>query len=235
MAQTHATPHIGTLNENPLHADLKAWYARPGDRLEVPVEGYVVDIVRADLLIEIQTAGFSAIKGKLLQLIAGHRLRLVYPIAREKWLVKVAAEGQNLSRRKSPKRGRLDEVFYELVSFPGLLAEPNFALEVLLIQEEELRRYDPQRAWRRRGWVIDERRLLEVVDSHLFERPQDLAHLLPAELAEPFDTADLAAGLGRPRALAQKMAYCLREMGILLPVGKRGNAILYERAPAPPA
>ena len=46
---------IGLLNEKPLHASLKQWYARPGDRFEVAVGGFVIDIVRDDLLIEIQT------------------------------------------------------------------------------------------------------------------------------------------------------------------------------------
>lgn len=48
-------PGIGRLNEGPLHAALKRWCARPGDRLEAVVDGYVIDIVRADLLLEIQT------------------------------------------------------------------------------------------------------------------------------------------------------------------------------------
>ena len=34
---------IGTLNEGSLHAQLKEWYRRPGDLLEQPVDGYVVD------------------------------------------------------------------------------------------------------------------------------------------------------------------------------------------------
>ena len=38
---------IGLLNEKPLHASLKQWYARPGDRFEVPVDGYVIDLSRA--------------------------------------------------------------------------------------------------------------------------------------------------------------------------------------------
>ena len=38
---------IGTLRERPLHASLKRWYARPGDRTEAAVDGYVVDLVRA--------------------------------------------------------------------------------------------------------------------------------------------------------------------------------------------
>jgi hypothetical protein len=44
---------IGTLNEKPLHAALKQWYAEPEDRIEAPVDGFTVDIVRGDLLIEI--------------------------------------------------------------------------------------------------------------------------------------------------------------------------------------
>jgi hypothetical protein len=51
-------------------------------------------------------------------------------------------------------------------------------------------------------------------------------------LAEPFTTSDLAASLPRPRRLAQRMAYCLREMNVINPVGKQGNTILYVRAAA---
>jgi hypothetical protein len=70
---------------------------------------------------------------------------------------------------------------------------------------------------------------LQVVGGRLFETPADLAALLPATLPEPFSTSDLAAASAHPRRLAQKMAYCLREMGAIEAVGKRGNAILYTR------
>jgi hypothetical protein len=227
------TQGIGTQNEGPLHAALKEWYALPGDRTEVPVDGYFVDIVRGDLLIEIQTTGFRSIKGKLVGLVDRHPLRLVYPIAREKWIVKLASDMEaQATRRKSPKRGAVAEIFAELVSFPGLIANPNFTLEVLLIQEEEIRRREPGRAWRRRGWVIHERRLLAVVGRRLFASPADLGELLPPDLPEPFTTADLAETLGKSRWLAQKMAYCLRETEVLAVVGRRGRSILYARAEA---
>jgi len=32
---------------------LKQWYARPGDQLEVELDGFIVDIVRGEQLIEI--------------------------------------------------------------------------------------------------------------------------------------------------------------------------------------
>src|SRR6476660_9293966 len=97
-------PGIGLLNEKPLHASLKQWYARPGDQFEVPVDGFVIDIVRDDLLIEIQTRNFSSIKSKLNKLAHSHRVRLIYPIVQEKWIVR-SANGVAAIRRKSPKRG----------------------------------------------------------------------------------------------------------------------------------
>ena len=228
-----ASGQIGTLNEKPLHAALKAWYARPDDRFEVPFDRFVIDIVRGDLLVEIQSRNFSAIKRKMRTLTGSYPVRLVYPIAREKWIVKVAGDGKRVeSRRKSPKRGKAEDIFQELVSFPKLLSNPNFSLEVLLIQEEEVRSYDGNRNWRRKGWVTNERRLLDVVDQRLFETPADMAALLPSRLKEPFTTSDLAKAAGIPRRLAQRMAYCLREMGAITASGKRGNAILYLRVPA---
>ena len=110
------TSKIGTLNEKPLHEALKRWYAQPGDMFEVPVDGFVADIVRGDLLIEIQTRNFTSIKRKLEKLLINHPVRLVYPIPREKWITKLAADGNSpVSRRRSPKRGAYEEVFWEPV------------------------------------------------------------------------------------------------------------------------
>jgi hypothetical protein len=224
---------FSTLNEKPLHAALKAWYAQPGDQFEVRVAAFIIDIVRGDLLIEIQTSSFASIKRKSAVLAAQQPVRLVYPIARDKWIVKLAEDGQrHSSRRRSPRHGMVEDLFAELVSFPRLLAHPNFSLDVLLIQEEEVRRYDATRRWRRRGWITHERRMLQVVDRHLFQTTADVARLLPTSLADPFTTSDLKAALSRPRRLAQQMAYCLREMGVIKVVGKRSNALLYSRATA---
>jgi hypothetical protein len=221
---------ISTLNEKPLHEALKRWYARPGDIFEVPVDGFVVDIVRSDLLIEIQTRNFSAIKRKLEKLLINHSVRLVYPIPREKWIVKLADDGNSpVSRRRSPKRGAFEQVFYELVRLPELLNFPNFSMELLLIEEEEVRRYDGVRGWRRRGWVTEERRLLRVVDRRILNSPADMHAFIPTALTGPFSVIDLATATNNSRRLAQKMVYCLRIMGCVAPVGKRANAILYAR------
>lgn len=226
-----ASPHIGTLREKPLHASLKEWCARPGDRFEVPVEGFVVDVVRDQLLIEIQTRGFSSMKKKLAALLeAGHSVRIVYPVALDRWLVKVDDDGTVLDRRKSPKHGGFVDVFSELVSIPTFVDDPRFEVEVVLVAEEEYRVHQPGKAWRRKGWTVLERRLLDVLESKRLASGTDLVGLMPNGIPEIFTTADLSVRLGRSRRLAQQMAYCLRETGALEVVGKTGNALNYRVA-----
>lgn len=223
-------PHVGTLREKPLHAALKRWYAQPGDRIEVPVDGYVIDIVRGDLLIEVQTRGFSSMKKKLGALLdAGHRVRIVHPIAMDKTIVRLGEHGEPIGQRRSPRHGDVHDVFAELVSFPSLIGRNSLEIVAVLVAMEEIRRHDPTRAWRRKGWIVEERRLVEVVDTVHIDSVDDLAMLLPPGLPNPFTTADLAASLGRPRRLAQQMAYCLRSAGAIKQTGKQGNTVEYRR------
>jgi len=180
-----STKHlIGTLSEKSLHSPLKDWYAQSGDHVEAEVDGFHIDIIRNDLLIEI-------------------------------------------GRRKSPKKGNLFHLFEELVSIPDLIRHPNFSLEVLLIQEEEVRCDDGTGSWRRKGLRIVDHRLIEVLDQHIFKEPFHLLALIPPDLTDPFSTKELAEGIDQPRWIAQKMAYCLRNMGIIEIVGKNGNSLLY--------
>ena len=115
----------------------------------------------------------------------------------------------------------------ELVSFPSLLSHPNFTLEIALVEEEELRRPDARRGWRRGGFVIEERRLLGVVDTVVLEAPEHLLQLLPSDLPVPFTSADLADGLGRSRHFGQEVAYCLRVSEAVEVVGRDRRGILY--------
>jgi hypothetical protein len=220
---------IGQLNEQPLHHGLKRYFAGENGVTEVQLAGYVIDVVLGEQLIEIQTGNFSAIRQKMESLVRDYPVRLVYPVAVEKWLLKEPkpGEGDGQTRRKSPRRGRLSEVFDELVSFPELMRDPNFSLEIALIREEEVREYQGGRHWRQNGWKTTERRLLEVVECKTYLTPADLAKLLPDSLPRNFTTAEMAEEMRVSRRLAQKAAYCLRQMGVLTPIGKRGRSNLY--------
>jgi hypothetical protein len=220
--------HVGTLQESSLHADLKAWYAQPGDRIEARVEGFVIDIVRGDLMIEIQTGNFSALKAKLNNLLLSRKVLLIYPIAEMKWILRLGEDKRTeISRRKSPKQGSLVHLFAELVRIPDLISIPDFSLELIFIHEEEIWVDDGKGSWRRKGWSIYDRRLIKVLSTKRLSAPEDFRALLPESLPAEFSTADLAVAMAQPRYLAQKMAYCLRRMGVIKRSGKRGKSWLY--------
>jgi len=219
---------IGTLQERSLHAAIKSLYEGPEAQLEVAIEGYVIDVVLDDLLIEIQTRNFTAIKDKLFALMKNHRIRLVYPIPVEKWIVRQSPDGNSeIRRRRSPKKLGIANLFEELVSIPTFLLHKNFSLEVILIREEEIRIQDGKGSWRRNGWSSIDRKLLDVIERHLYNEPSDFLHLIPDTLQKPFTSSELAEAIKIPKRIAQKMTYCMRKMGTLKIAGKERNAFLY--------
>jgi len=227
---------IGTLAEKSLHVALKEHYAQLGDTFEYELGGYVIDIMRpatdaaACQCIEIQTRSLAKMKPKLLALLDRYPIRVVYPIARERYIVRIDADGVIGSRRKSPIKGTVYHLFPELVSFPALVSHPNFSLDVALIREEQVWRDDGQGSWRRKHWSIHDRKLLDVAEVVSLNTLTDFAALLPLTLASEFDSKTLATAIRERRYIAQKMAYCLQKMGVLEVAGKRGNAYLYRRS-----
>ncbi|MEJ2271075.1 MAG: hypothetical protein P8X91_00995 [Candidatus Bathyarchaeota archaeon] len=217
------------MTEYSLHSEVKDYYSVSGDELEVKVaEGFVVDVIREDLLIEIQTKNFSAIRNKLSKLIIDNRVRLVYPIAKQKWITYITSYGEIIKRRRSPKKGKLLDLFYELVHISDLVKNNNFSFEVLFIEEEELRCNDGYGGWRRKGVSIKDRRLLAIVDRIVFNNRQDFLRFLPFELDQVFTNKMLAKKLAVSIRLAQKITYCLRKMGLLSIGGRKQKAYLFK-------
>jgi hypothetical protein len=224
---------IGTLHESGLHSSLKTWCAKPGDQAEVKLDGCVADLLRGEMVVEIQTHHFYAIKRKLLRLVEARPVRLVYPIALERWIVRVDSDRTTrVGRRKSPRRGQAAHVFDELVSFPELICHSNFSLELLLTREEEIRCpwSGPRRGRWKRDWQVIDRRLLDVVESVVLAGPADCLALLPVGLPRPFTNGQLARALRQPPQLAARMTYCLRRMGAIVGLGKVGRALIYDVA-----
>jgi hypothetical protein len=223
---------IGVLREGPLHRELKALLAVPGDAFEVKVDGYVIDLVRADgELVEIQTGSFSPLRRKLDAPLDRHRVRIVHPIPTQRRIVRVDEDGLVLSTRPSPKKPTAATIFEGLVSFPTLLEHPNLTIEVLLTREDHIRKPEPVRG---RRYLRDpgERRLTQVLERIELASPRDAAALIPS-IDEPFTTKELAKAMRVPLPLAQKAAHCLRALEVLEPAGMRGRAPLHVTSRAP--
>jgi hypothetical protein len=217
------------MNEHSLHSEIKEWYTVPGDKIEAKIDDFIIDIVRGTLLIEIQTKNFSAIKRKLSSLVKNHQVRLVHPIPERKWIVRVTETGKIVGRRRSPRKGRLVDLFYELVSIADIIDNENFTLEVLMIEEEEIRCNDGKGSWRRKGVSIKDAKMINVNSKRLFKNRWDFLAFLPDDLTTPFTNRTLANQAGMSIPLARKITYCLRKMGVLTNVGKKRRELMFQK------
>lgn len=74
---------------------------------------------------------------------------------------------------------------------------------------------------------IRDRRLIDVLEQIPFSTNKDFRRFLPRTLAQPFSNKLLAEKMKDSLYLAQKITYCLKKMGLLREVGKKGNELLF--------
>lgn len=219
--------------ETSLHQRMKRIYADDESQIEQKLGRYIIDVMRDDELVEVQFSSLSSINRKIQDLLKKHhKVRVVKPLVLRKQLVRCAGKGERvISRRKSPKHGSLLDIFEELIYFTRVFPHRNLVLEVPLIHIEEWSYPTPPSKKRRRRppkkYTVEDQRLVELVETHEFRTSQDLTNLLPGDLPQPFDTAELAKAMETKRWIAQKIAYCMKHMKAIKTAGKKGNAILY--------
>ena len=220
---------IGELKEKSLHAALKRWYALPTDGVEVKVEGFIIDLVRENTLVEIQTRNFAKIRRKIERLVENYKLHLIFPIPRKKWIVTTDICGNVVRRSRSPKTGCYHHLFTELVSIPKMILSSNFSVEVLLVDVEESRCMDGKGSWRRQGISVIDSTLINVYSSKVFRKAEDFLSLLPQQIDQPFSNRMLSKHKGWRMSLAAKTTYSLTRMGVLEVVAKDRRAHLFAR------
>jgi hypothetical protein len=193
------------------------------------LDGYVIDIIKSNGLIEIQTKNFPNIRAKLKKLLCSNNITLVHNIPAIKWLIKMDAGGNVVSKRKSTKKGTLYHLFDELIYLTDIVTDPKFTLEIVITEEEETRQDDGRGSWRRKGVSIKDRRLIRILEKRKIATLKDYFTILPENLPEPFSTKDIAGKLKIRSALARKVVYFFKKTGLLQCVAKKGNLLLYKR------
>ena len=221
--------------ETTLHRQLKQQYAEHDSQTEVRLGRYRIDACRNSELIEIQHGSLASIRDKVRDLLSeGYSLRVVKPMIARRLLVRLNEKnGHEVSRRYSPKRCAVHDIFHELIYFTRTFPHPGLTLEVPLVHIEEWRYpgHGKRRRWRKNDYQVQDQFLVETMAAHEFRTARDMAATLPKDLPKPFHTGHIAEALQVDRSTAQRIAYCLRHFGSVRQVGKQGNTILYEIPP----
>jgi hypothetical protein len=218
--------------ETSLHRQLKALYSAEPTSQEVRLGTFRIDAVHQGRLIEIQQGSLGAIRPKIRRLLEEHDVLIVKPLAAQKVLVRrKRAGGAVVSTRLSPRHETIADLFADLVYFVDIFPHPRLTLEVVLTRQEEHRVNAKKKWWRGPDFRVTDRLLVGIEGRVTLRDTADLLRLLPTGLDEQFTTGEIARLAPMPRWLAQKMAYCLRKMGALEQLGKRGNSWLYRAVP----
>ena len=128
---------FSTLNESKLHNSLKILYQELYEgKTEVEQDGHIYDIITKNgNIIEIQTKNLAKLLPKILDTIEkGHNVKLIHPLPLVTRIELQDEEGKIISKRKSPKKGNIYDIFRELTGIYPLMTNPHFSLEIVEIE-----------------------------------------------------------------------------------------------------
>lgn len=224
---------IGMQKEKTLHAVLKAYEDPDVDHHEIPIGNYIADIYcrETESIIEIQTANFGYLRGKLDAFLPQYNVTVVYPIPASKWVTWIDPETGELGKRsRSPKKGSFYTAFRELYRISSYLDHPNLSIKLILLDMEEYRLQDGWGRGGKRGSHRYDRIPTRIVGETLLTQPRDYLQFIPYDLEEPFTAKELARSCGYPRESFSTEALILRKLGVIEKTGTKGRSYLYKVA-----
>ena len=238
---------FSTLNESKLHNSLKILYQELYEgKIEVEQDGHIYDIVtKKGNIIEIQTKNLAKLLPKIMDTIEkGHNVKLIHPLPLITKIELQDEDGKIISKRKSPKKGCIYDIFRELTGIYPLITNPHFSLEIVEIEmtEERIRTNEPVQSRNgrrrfRRNWLKSGKRLDTIINTRRLSKPEDYLALLPP-LPEGFCASDLKEALGSQKELPAKAAgnahlfiWVLSRAGIIEQTDIKGRTKYYKTSP----
>lgn len=239
---------FSTLNESKLHHSLKILYQEIYEGYtEASQNGFIYDIVTKNgNIIEIQTKNLAKLLPKILQTIEnGHNIKIIHPIPVITRIELSNENGKVISKRKSPKKGCIYDLFRELTGIYPVMTNPHFSLEIVEIEmtEERVRTKEPvqSRNGRRRfrqNWLKTGKRLDEIINTRRFNSGTDYLKLLPP-LPKTFCAKDLKTALNKlpdiPKRTvdAHLIIWVLAHAGLIEQVQTKGRTKYYRKKRPP--
>lgn len=192
---------INTYNESNLHNTLKTLYAANyNGKTEINTDGFIYDVItQNNEIIEIQTANLAKLLPKILSTLEKNKkITVVHPIINTKTIITYDESGKQLSKRKSPKKENIYNLFKELTGIYPVLLSENFTLEVIEISmtEERIKYTEPIQSQNNRrrfkkNWKKINKKLNEILLIRKFKTKEDYLNLLPSDLPNYFCAKDL--------------------------------------------
>lgn len=219
---------IGTLGEKSLHLILKYTFEPSEEYHEIKIGRFYADIKNKNGVTEIHTRNFNTLRKKLDVFLNEGRVRIIYPIPREKQLIWIEPEsGEITSPRKSPKTGSYFDCFRELYKIKAYLDNENLTFTPLLLDVIEYRNLNGWSNDRKKGSSRFDRIPTRLVDFIDITGKDEYKKLIPLELNDQFTVKDFAKAAKISENSASKAVNILKHLGVISLDGKNGRAFVY--------
>lgn len=216
---------IGTKQERTLHQYLKYYFCNESKYHEQKCYGYIVDILKDEKIIEIQTSSFNAMRKKLETLLSIYPITIVYPIIYEKIIHNYDEDGCLINIKKSPKKEHPLKIGKELYKINYLLNNKNLSFICPILKIEEHRIPYVNRYKQRKMTRIDQIPH-ELVDLVELKSKTDYQKLIP------FDNEFTALGFKKKLKLSDRESSAalivLRTVKAIELVRKEGKKHIYK-------
>ena len=228
---------IGMLGEKALHSALKYYYEPDASCHEREAFGFVADIKNSEGITEIQTRNLFSMKRKLGVYLENTPVTLVHPVIHRRTLIYMDPDTGELSRpRLSPKKGRVEDAYSELVHIREAVGSNNLVIVIPLVDAEEYRIREAGKRRRRGGNADLKFELLptRLISETVIACPEDHLRLLPEALKRegrllPFTVGELSKTAGLPYRTASAMCAVMISAGALRR-RREGKSYIYEEA-----
>lgn len=219
---------IGVLREKTLHAVLKYYFEPAQDNHEIPIGGFVADIVGENGIIEIQTGNLEKLQKKLEQFLKVCPVTVVYPVFGEKYLLWLDERtGETTKKRRSPKRGTLAEAVSQLYPLRKFLDCPNFTFYVVVLSGTEIRYLNGWSKDRKKGSSRCDLIPESILDEVAFKSRDDYRGLIPNELPDKFTVKQFGKAISVKGRKAYSLIHILECLRLVEKLPKEGRSYPY--------
>ncbi len=226
IEQNDIKSSIGTKQERTLHQYLKYYFCTDPSFHEQKCNGYIVDILKNDKIIEIQTSSFNAMRKKLEKLLIDYSVTIVYPIIQEKIIHNFDENGVFINSKKSPKKEHPLKIGKELYKISHLLNNENLHFICTILKINEFRvpyinRYKQKRMTRINQIPI------ELIDNIYLNTPEDFQKLLPFDTE--FTSLEFKQKIKLSPREASSALLALRKMQVIEVTRIEGKKNIYKK------
>lgn len=243
---------IGTLGEKQMHAAIKRFICPDESKHEILIDGsagciarteeetdnqkikkrrFVADILDGNTIYEIQTGGFSPLRDKIAWILENttYNVMVIHPIAETKWVSTINNKTGNIeNRKKSPQKGRVEDIASELYFFRDFLPSPRFSLVVLMMEGEQYKKNMQTDGRKRPRYRKYELIPISLLRAYIFKGIEDYKLFLPDSLPNPFCVKNYSEKTKIRGIDAYSIVKTLMHIGLVEPHGNLGRAAAYK-------